>query len=310
MTQCAGVDVSKHSLDWTIGEASPIARVLNDAAGHGALVQRLLEQPLECIVVEATGGYERRLVDALQAAGLPVIVVNPLRVRRLGEALGMLAKTDPIDARLLALFGARVKPPRRPLPAAGDRKLAAYTARRRQLIQAIVAEKSRLETADAWTKRDLQVHIRMLEKRVVRIDKLVDSAIAKNPEMQAQRELLEAVPCIGPAIARTLLVDLPELGTLSKRQIAALVGLAPFARDSGKKRGVRRVRGGRAAPRTALYLGAMTGARFNPVLKEQYQRLRAAGKPPKLAFVALARKLLTILNAILRDNEPWRQATT
>ncbi len=173
-----------------------------------------------------------------------------------------------------------------------------------------MAEKSRLETADAWTKRDLQVHIRMLEKRVVRIDKLVDSAIATNPEMQAKRELLEAVPCIGPAIARTLLVDLPELGTLSKRQIASLVGLAPFARDSGKKRGVRRVRGGRAAPRTALYLGAMTGARFNPVLKEQYQRLRAAGKPPKLAFVALARKLLTILNAILRDNKPWRQATT
>jgi transposase len=309
MSVCGGVDVSKSTLEWTVGEAGAIQSVPNTPPGILCLVRGMQGVVLETIVVEATGGYERALVDALQAAALPVVVVNPLRVRRLGEALGILAKTDPIDARLLVLFANRVKPTRRAIPGPTQRLLASYASRRRQLIAVVVAEKARLDTANSWMRRDIAVHVRMLEKRIARIDRLIDAAIAKNETMQAQRTLLEGVPGVGPGIARTLLIDLPELGSLSNRQIASLVGLAPFARDSGKKRGTRTVRGGRAAPRTALYLGAMTGSRFNPVLKAQYDRLRDTGKPPKLAFVAVARKLLTILNAMLRDGQPWQCAT-
>ena len=308
MHRNAGVDVSKDHLDWTVGEDQPVQRVTNTKAGIRSVVKQLRKHALERIIVESTGGYERPLVDALETAGLPVILVNPWRVRRFGEGLGVLAKTDPIDARLLAMFGDRARPPRRPLPGARGRQMASYVARRRHLIATIVAEKSRLETADAWMKRQIRDLVRLLERRVEKIDQLLDCAIANDAEKQANRQLLESAPSVGPGIARTLLVDLPELGTLTKRKIASLVGLAPFPRDSGRKRGQRRIRGGRPGPRTALYLGAMNGARFNPVLRALYQRLRAAGKPPKLAFVALARKLLTILNAMVRDQTPWRNA--
>jgi len=206
-------------------------------------------------------------------AELPVVLVNPWRVRRFGEGLGVLAKTDRIDARILALYGERARPRRRPIPAGRDRQMADFVARRRQIVAMIVAEKNRLETVPAWLRRDIQSLIRILQRRV----------------------------------ARTLIVDLPELGSLGRREIASLVGLAPYARDSGRKSGMRRIRAGRPGPRSALYLAAMNGARFNPVLKPFYERLREAGKPPKLAFVALARKLLTILNAMVRDRTAWKQ---
>jgi transposase len=308
MEQCVGVDVSKQHLDWASGGAGAVTRVTNTTAGIRRLVVRLQGVDAALIIVESTGGYERALVDALERADLPVVLVNPWRVRRFGEGLGVLAKTDPLDARMLALYGERAQPERRPLPAARQREMADLIRRRRQLIAMIVAEKSRLDTASATVRSDIKTLVTVLERRVVKIDERIDAAIELDPEKAGDRERLQSVPCIGPGVARALIVDLPELGSLGRRQIASLVGVAPFARDSGKKTGKRRIRAGRSGPRTALYLAAMNGARFNPVLKEFYARLIQAGKPPKLAFIALARKLLTILNAMLRDGTSWREA--
>ena len=308
MGRNAGIDVSKQHLDWTVGgEASP-QRVPNTAAGIRRLVRALSKHELERVVLESTGGYERAVVEALQAADLPAVVVNPWRVRRFGEGLGILAKTDPIDAQLLALFGERARPPIRPQRTSRGREAADLVARRRQLVAMVVAEKSRLDKARAWLRRDIQSLISILERRVAKLDERLDAMLALDAEHRTTRTILESTPSVGPGVARALLVDLPELGTLSRRRIAALVGLAPYARDSGRRSGTRRIRGGRPGPRSMLYLAAMNGARFNPVLRAFYQRLRAAGKPPKLAFVALARKLLSILNAMVRDRVHWQEA--
>jgi transposase len=233
------------------------------------------------------------------------VLVNPWRLRRFGEGLGILAKTDPLDARVLALFGERARPPRRPLPGPRQRELADLIRRRRQLIAMIVAEKSRLDTASKLIARDIKSLVQLLERRVLKLDQKMDQAIADDAEQAETSKRLQTTPSVGPGVARTLIIDLPELGTLGRRQIASLVGVAPFAKDSGKKSGYRRIRAGRSAPRTALYLAAMNGARFNPVLKAMYERMIAAGKPPKVALVALARKLLTILNAMIRDRRDW-----
>jgi transposase len=195
-------------------------------------------------------------------------------------------------------------------PAPDSRQMTDLVRRRRQLIGMIVAEKSRLDTASVVIRRDIQSLVKVLERRVAKIDQRIDAAIASNAEKAENWERLQSAPCVGPGVARALIVDLPELGALSRKQITSLVGLAPFAKDSGKKTGQRRIRAGRSGPRTALYLAAMNGARFNPVLKVMYERLTAAGKPPKVAFIALARKLLTILNAMVRDGTSWQQATT
>jgi transposase len=309
MGACIGVDVSKHHLDWNSGGSGNVARVPNTPAGVGRLVAKLRGLEATLIVVESTGGYERALTETLSEAGLPVVLVNPWRVRRFGEGLGVLAKTDPIDARILAIYGERARPVRRPLPAPRQRQMADLVRRRRQLIAMIVAEKNRLDTASAVIRRDIQALVKVLERRVAKIDERIDAAIAADPEKAENWERLQSVPCVGPGVARALLVDLPELGALGRKQISSLVGLAPFAKDSGRKIGQRRIRAGRSGPRTALYLAAMNGARFNPVLKAFYTRLIEAGKPPKLAFIALARKLLTILNAMLRDGTTWQQAT-
>lgn len=309
MGTCVGVDVSKSHLDWVLGANGSANKIPNTPAGVRRLVVKLSKQPADLIVVESTGGYERALTEALSAADLPVVLVNPWRVRRFGEGLGVLAKTDPLDARILALFGERARPERRPLPGPRQRQMADLVRRRRQLVAMIVAEKSRLETASSAIRRDIQAVVNLLEKRVVKLDQRIDGAIAADPERAETRERLQSVPSVGPGVARALIVDLPELGSLGRREIASLVGVAPFAKDSGKKSGYRRIRAGRAAPRTALYLAAMVGARFNPVLKAMYERLIAARKPPKVALIALARKLLTILNAMVRDGTEWRQAT-
>lgn len=309
MGYCVGVDVSKHHLDWVSGGEGNVARVPNTPAGIRRLTAALRKLDLSLIVVESTGGYERALVERLDENDLPVVLVNPWRVRRFGEGLGVLAKTDPIDAQVLALYGERARPRRRPLPSPRQRHMADLVSRRRQLIAMIVAEKSRLDSASPIIKRDIQSLVRILERRVQKLDGRIDVAIADDPETSETRTLLETAPSVGPGVARTLVVDLPELGALGRRKIASLVGVAPYAKDSGRKRGVRRIRGGRTGPRTALYLAAMNGARFNPVLKAFYLRLREAGKPPKLAFIALARKLLTILNAMVRDRTTWRKAT-
>lgn len=300
-----GVDVSKDCLDWAADPGTPVARVPNTSAEVRRLVRKLAGYEVERVVVEATGGYERLLVQELSKAGLPVVVVNPWRVRRFGEGLGLLAKTDRIDARLLALFGERARPVVRPVARGAEADLI---ARRRQLVEMLVAERNRLSVAPRALRREITSLIRILQRRIQRLEERIDTLLAADPDRCRTREILVSAPSVGPGVARSLLVDLPELGQLTPKQIASLTGLAPFARDSGRKQGHRRVRAGRAAPRTALYLAAMNGARFNPVLKRFYQRLRAAGKPPKLAFVALARKLLTILNAMVRDRTDWRES--
>jgi transposase len=300
-----GVDVSKKYLDRAISGKREVDRVANTTTGVRQLATRLSKLGPEVIVVESTGGYERALTEGLSSANLPVVLVNPWRVRRFGEGLGILAKTDPLDARVLALFGERAKPERRPLPSPRQRQMADLVRRRRQLLTMIVAEKSRLDTASPPIRKDIKSVITLLERRVAKVDKQIDAIIETDPEKAENRERLQTAPCVGPGIARTLIVDLPELGALSRREISSLVGLAPFAKDSGNMRGHRKIRAGRPGPRTALYLAALNGARFNPVLKPMYQRMIKAGKPPKVALIAIARKLLTILNAMIRDQTDW-----
>jgi transposase len=306
MTVSVGIDVSKHSLEWVAGPEGAIHPLRNQPRPIAGLVHRLLSLGPERILVESTGGYERLLVAKLAEAGLPVVVVNPRRVRSFGEGMGMLAKTDRIDARLLALFGEKVRPPIRPISQGRDRLLADFVARRRQVMALIVAEKNRRDTASDPVRRLMAPLLRQLEQHLEKLDDRIETLLLEDPERAELHELLQTVPGVGPGVARTLLVDLPELGHLGRREIAALVGVAPFARDSGTFRGIRRIRGGRASVRTVLYLAAMSAARFNPVLRPFYQRLRNAGKPPKLAFVAIARKLLTILNAVAREKTAWQ----
>jgi transposase len=287
------------------GEAK-IQHTRNEPRPIAQLVRQLAALSPARIVVESTGGYERTLVTKLAEVGLPVVVVNPRRVRSFGQALGILAKTDTIDARLLALFAEKAEPPVRPILQGKARLLADLVARRRQLVAMIVAEKNRRETATASVRPSIETVLRTLAQQVRALERRIDQALGEDAETAELATLLQSVPSVGPGVARTLLVDLPELGQLGRREIASLVGMAPFARDSGKLRGTRYIRGGRASVRTALYLAAMNAARFNPVLRTLYQRLRQAGKPTKLAFVAVARKLLVILNAIARERTAWQ----
>jgi transposase len=306
MALSVGIDVAKHTLEWNVGGEEKIQHARNEPRPIAQLVRQLVALDPPRIVVESTGGYERTLTTKLAEAGLPVVVVNPRRVRSFGQALGILAKTDAVDARLLALFGEKAEPEVRPVLQGRARLLADLVARRRQLVAMVIAEKSRRETASPAVRRSIEALLRVLAQQLRELDRRIDQALLEDAESAELSALLQTVPGVGPGVARTLLVDLPELGHLGRREIASLVGVAPFARDSGKIRGVRRIRGGRASVRTVLYLAAMTAARFNPVLRALYQRLRQAGKPPKLAFVAVARKLLTILNAIAREKTAWQ----
>jgi transposase len=306
MAPCVGIDVAKHTLEWNLAGEEKIQHARNEPRPIAQLVRQLVALDPARIIIESTGGYERTLVTKLAEAGLRVVLVNPRRVRSFGQALGILAKTDAIDARLLALFGEKVEPPIRPILQGRARLLADLVARRRQLVSMIVAEKSRRETASSAVRRSIEALLRVLAQQVRALEARIDETLLEDVESAELSALLQSVPSVGPGVTRTLLVDLPELGHLGRREIASLVGIAPFARDSGKIRGIRRIRGGRASVRTVLYLAAMNASRFNPVLRSLYQRLRQAGKPPKLAFVALARKLLTILNAIARDKVAWQ----
>lgn len=305
-----GIDVSKRELAIAV---HPDAGAWTSGTSPEALEQ-LVEQVRaigpQIIVVEATGGYEVAVVSACASAGLPIAVVNPRQVRAFAQAIGRPAKTDAIDATLLALFGARVQPPVRTLPDADTRALAALVARRRQLLEMLGAEQRRLAQAPPTgpVTRNLRTHIRWLERQVGEVDEEIGGAVQRSPVWRVQEDLLRSVPGIGPIVARTLLAELPELGQLDRRAIAALVGVAPFNRDSGRWQGKRSIYGGRATTRSALYMAALVGARHNPVLKVFYQRLRAAGKPGKVALVACMRKLLTILNVMIRDRQPWNAA--
>lgn len=301
-----GIDVAQATLDVALLPSGETWQVANDEPGIRALLTRLQPHAPTLIVLEATGGYERATVAALATAGLPVVVANPRQVRDFARATGQLAKTDTLDALILALFADRVRPAVRPLPELATQELAALLARRRQLIEMLGAERQRLGLAAASVRRSLTQHIAWLERQLGRVDDDLDGLIQASPLWRAKDDLLQSVPGIGPVVSRTLLAMLPELGHLSHKEIAALVGVAPLARDSGTLRGKRSVWGGRAPVRTALYMAALVAARWNPVLKIFYTRLRDAGKPAKVALTACARKLLTILNAMARSNTYWQ----
>jgi transposase len=310
MGVCIGVDVAKRHLDWSLGAQGEVKRVSNTRAGVRRLVRQLESLEFDRVVLESTGQYERLLYETLADSSVPVVRINPVRARRFGQGMGVLAKNDAIDARLLALFGEKADPEERPRRTLRERLLGDLAARRRQLIANITAEKNRLEHASKCVASEIRGLIRILEKRVERLDMKIDGVIAQDEKRRRDFDRLQTVPGVGPRVARALLIDLPELGKLDRRKISSLVGLAPYTRDSGQKSGSRRIHGGRAAPRTALYLAAMVGSRFNPDLMAMKERLREAGKPPKVALVAVARKLLTILNAIVRDQTEWRTVMT
>jgi transposase len=303
-----GIDVSKHTLDLAKYPTGEHQSVENDERGVRALVEDLRHEATELIVLEATGGYEVAVVAALAEAGLPVVVANPRQVRDFARSTGQLAKTDAIDAASLALFAARVHPTPRPLPSNAARLLDALMSRRRQLLDMHRAESNRLEHAPATIARDIKQHIRWLERRLRDVDRELRTTVENSPLWRAKDNLLRSAPGVGPVLSLTLLAELPELGMLTHKQIAALVGVAPMARDSGLKRGYRQIWGGRAPVRAALYMAALAATRCNPTIRCFYRRLRDTGKPPKVALTACMRKLLTILNAMVRTSTPWNDS--
>ena len=303
-----GIDVSKLKLDCALGERGDIVELENTEEALVVLVQRLRALDPALIVLEASGGYERLAVAHLGAAGLPVVVVNPRQVRAYAKACGVLAKTDAIDARLLARFAAAVRPQVRSLPDAQQQQLAGLLSRRRQLVGMWVAEKNRLGQALASVKHTIKPVIRVLEAQIEACDDELSGLIKASPVWREKDDLLRSCPGIGPVSARTLLAAMPELGQLDRKQIAALAGLAPFAHDSGKHRAQRHIAAGRAQVRPALYMAAVSAIRCNAPIKALYARLRAAGKPPKVAITACMRKLLTILNAMIRTHARWDES--
>jgi transposase len=304
-TQFVGIDVSKAMLDVAVRPGGETWQVANDEAGIGELVTRLHQLGSVLIVCEATGGFEQPVVAALAAARVPIVVANPRQVRDFARSTGQLAKTDRIDAGILALFAERVQPEPRSVPDAAAQLLDALLTRRRQLLEMIVAEKNRLGFAPRPLHKSIRQHIRWLERQLDDVTRRLAAEIEASPVWRAKDNLLRSVPGIGPIVSATLVGELPELGTLTHKQIATLAGLAPLARDSGTRRGKRMVWGGRAPVRTALYMAALCGRRWNPQLRAFYERLIAAGKPKKVALIACARKLLTTLNAMARDQRPW-----
>jgi transposase len=300
-----GIDVAKDHLDVHCHPQGTAFRAANDDDGIADLVARLVAVGPALVVLEATGGYQNPVVAALGAAGLPVAVVNPRQARRFAEGHGRLAKTDTIDAATLALFAAQVRPEARPQPSAAAQEFAALLGRRRQILQMRLAEQQRLAAASGRVAKDIRAHIAYLSRQFDRLEADLAAAIRASPLWRERDELLQSVPGVGPQVARVLIAELPQLGTACGRQLAALVGLAPFARDSGRSRGRRRIFGGRAAVRAALYMAALVAVRFNAPLAAFYQRLLERGKAKKLALIAVARRLLGILNALVRSRTPW-----
>jgi transposase len=308
-TSYVGIDVSKHRLDVAVlpsGEAFAVGR---DAAGLDALAARL--RPFGCVLValEATGGFETVVAATLGAAGIAVAVVNPAQVRAFGRALGQRAKTDPLDARLIARFAEATKPEPRPLADEATRRLADLVGRRRQIIAMIVAERQRQKRfAEQPLLKSIARLLKALQRELSAVEAEIDKAVRGSPAWRTKQDLLASVPGVGPVIARTLIAEMPELGSLDRRKIAALAGLCPFTRQSGQWKGKAFIGGGRASVRAALHMGAVTASRHNPVLRAVHQRMAAEGKPPMLIMVALARRLLVILNAMVRSGQTWRNA--
>jgi len=302
-----GIDVSKDALDVALSDGS-VFRVGNDEQGLKSLSERLAGVTPKLVVMEATGGFERAAAVELAGGGFPVRVVNARLIRHFAKATGLLAKTDVIDARVLVQFGAAMKPEPREPASEALQELRALVTRRRQLVEMLVMERNRLRVAHKSVCPQVKRTIQWLEKQLASTDKDTDTALRSHGVWREKVELLESVPGVGKVVSLNLVATLPELGMLNRRQISALVGVAPFNRDSGRWQGKRSVYGGRAATRGVLYMAALVGMRHNPVLKTFYRRLRAAGKPGKVALVACMRKLLSILNVMMRDNTPWRAA--
>lgn len=301
-----GIDVSKDTLDIATRPTGEQWRIDHNADSVATLLDRLQRLRPALIVLEATGGLEVFLAGELAAAGLPVVVMNPRQVRDFAKATGRLAKTDRVDARVLAHFAEAVRPAPRPLADESAQALGALISRRRQIVQMLVAEKNRLGAAPKSIRADIQKHILWLERHLQSLDDDLTRTIQQSPLWLEKENLLQSAPGIGPVSSRTLLADLPELGTLNNKQIAALVGVAPLNHDSGKQRGKRIIWGGRASVRCALYMSTLTAVRYNPLIKTFYQRLQAAGKPKKVALTACMRKLLVILNTMLKHRTPWQ----
>jgi transposase len=307
-----GIDVSKRSLDVCIlredthQEGGESFVVSNDQEGVQKILSRLEGASVELAVMEATGRYERLAATMLAASSICVAIVNPRQARDFAKAIGRLAKTDKIDAFVLARLARAVEPITSVIPEEEAQHLQGILARRRQLIEMLVSENNRLKMASKPLTKRIRAHVQWLEKEIERIDGDLDSAIEENAAFKANEALLRSVPGVGRVLSRTLLAELPELGTISHRRLCALVGVAPFNRDSGQRSGKREAWGGRAPVRTVLYMSALVATRHNPHIKEFYERLLSAGKPKKVALVACMRKLLTILNALMRDRANWR----
>jgi len=303
-----GVDVSKSKLDVYLLERDLLLSVPNDQQAIATLISRLARYRLERIVIEATGRLEHAFVTAAVAKGLPIVVVSPLKVRRFADAVGQLAKTDAIDARLIAQFAATLKPAVHPIADAKTQIIKDLVVRRRQLTSLRTMEKNRRPIMPESLKPSIDRMIETLDRELESLEQLIQNAVEQHTAWRHKRDLLTSMPGIGRAVASTLIGDLPELGSLSRRQIGALTGVAPFNRDSGAFRGKRRIRGGRAHSRTALFLSAMVAIRYNPDIKRFYERLLQAGKHKKVALTACIRKIVTALNAMLRDNKPWQSS--
>ena len=300
-----GIDVSKARLDVATTGVDQSWSVANGSPAIAELVERIHALEPVLVVLEATGGFEVSVAAALAGAEVPVVIANPRQVRDFARSTGQLAKTDAIDAHILALFAERIRPQVRALPSEETRALDAVVRRRRQIIDMITAERNRLGFALPPVDNGIKKHIRWLERQLDDVDSDLDQLIKNSPIWQAKSDLLRDVPGVGPNLARTLIAELPELGRLSHKQIASLVGVAPLARDSGLMRGKRMIWGGRASVRCALYMSILSATKHNPVIRPFYRRLRAQGKPPKVAMVACMRKLLIILNAMVRDGRTW-----
>jgi transposase len=307
---CVGIDVSKRTLDVCVlaaddpnGESFVVA---NDHQGMVELLSRVEGSAPKLVVMEATGRYERLAATSIAATGVPVAIVNPRQARDFAKAMGRLAKTDKIDAFVLARFAYAIGPKASAIPDGEAVALQGILARRRQLIEMLVSEKNRLGMASKPLAKRIRAHVEWLEKEISRTDSDLDGAIEDNAAFKASEALLRSVPGVGRVLARTLLAELPELGNITHKRVCALVGVAPFNRDSGQRSGKREAWGGRASVRAALYMGALVATRFNPAIKEFYERLLDAGKPKKVALVACMRKLLSILNALMRDRAVWR----
>ena len=306
-TVFVGIDVCKDNLDVAIGPHKDIITFVNDQKGVDSLVKKLKRIDAQLTVFESTGGYELLAASCLAQAGLAVVIVNPRQVRNFAKATGILAKTDAIDARVIARFAEAVKPEVRPLKDRQTSELTALVTRRRQIIEMIVAETNRLRLAHKRNKKDIKDHIRWLQKRLDKIEIDIGKMIQSSPIWRCKDDILQSVPGIGPITSATLICDLPELGVLSPKKIAMLAGLAPLNCDSGKFKGRRRIWGGRGSVRSILYMATLAAIRCNPAIKGFYQRLIAAGKCHKVAATACMRKLLIIVNAMLRDQTRWQQ---